>query len=748
MIGNNKTINKLYYKALSILLCFVLFASFLPQNAKASAVQNYALGIVNKGGLNVRNSVGGKTIQQLNRGEVVQILQTLTDNANVPWYAVYIGSNQLTGYVQASYITLMNQADASKYVTSHSNAISTNSISMTVGNGRETILGYLVTTVSGINLRDKADGGKIAKVNKNEEYAFTQKTQKGNYTWYRIYHAVHGYSYLRGDTVRETSITSTAPISPGNTITQPQQTPSAFGSITLVIDKVNIRKTAELHGTRIGRVGLGATYAVLEQPTQNDGYTWYKITANTITGYVRSDMLRFNNDANPQAGLTTPTPVNPNTNITTQGFGYVITTIPAASLRSGPNGTVLISLSQNQTHAVIAPAIISSGYTWYPINVNGISGYLRSDSVNYYTGNATPLYPTPVPNTPNTFVPQQNSNVLITIVDKVNLRVSPQTGTKAAYNVPLGTTFPYIRTAVVDGREWYKIAYQATELWVMGKTVRILGANETPNLPLPSVTTAPNQNPNGYIVTVKGAVNFRESAGGKTITSIPNRGTILEYFGTSVSRNYTWYKVKYNNQFGFVRGDTVKISDNKGNILDNNNTNPNNPGNSNNINNKPNTTPNSSQTIGNFQLFRPVVKSDWNTGEMNALWPRGSSFQVMDVITGKSFMMYRWAGGSHVDGEPLTKRDTQILCEIYGVKRASDIAKTKSWRRPMWVSINGKTYAASLYGIPHNPAGNTIKDNDYDGQMCLHFTNSRVHRTNIVDKDHAKAIQDAVNKGQ
>ena len=55
-------------------------------------------------------------------------------------------------------------------------------------------------------------------------------------------------------------------------------------------------------------------------------------------------------------------------------------------------------------------------------------------------------------------------------------------------------------------------------------------------------------------------------------------------------------------------------------------------------------------------------------------------------------------------------------------------------RRPLWVTIGGRTFAASMYGVPHNFAGDRIPDNNYNGQFCVHFVNSRVHRSNEVDK--------------
>ena len=96
--------------------------------------------------------------------------------------------------------------------------------------------------------------------------------------------------------------------------------------------------------------------------------------------------------------------------------------------------------------------------------------------------------------------------------------------------------------------------------------------------------------------------------------------------------------------------------------------------------------------------------------------------------------------------EPLTAADTAIMCRIYGVETSQDIAEQNLYqRRPLWVTISGRTLAASMYGVPHNPGGDTLPDNDYTGQFCVHFVDSRKHNTNEVDKDHQAAINYAYN---
>ena len=146
-----------------------------------------------------------------------------------------------------------------------------------------------------------------------------------------------------------------------------------------------------------------------------------------------------------------------------------------------------------------------------------------------------------------------------------------------------------------------------------------------------------------------------------------------------------------------------------------------------------------------FTIY-PVEKIDWFTGGIQDMIPRGANFKVYDVKTGIVWWAHRWAGGSHADIETLTAADSARLCEAYGVKNLQEIVDKKIWeRRPCLITIGTRTFAASLDGMQHNPAGDTISNNGMDGQVCLHFTNSKGHESGAVSESHAKAIEYAYN---
>lgn len=127
-------------------------------------------------------------------------------------------------------------------------------------------------------------------------------------------------------------------------------------------------------------------------------------------------------------------------------------------------------------------------------------------------------------------------------------------------------------------------------------------------------------------------------------------------------------------------------------------------------------------------------KMDWWTSDIQKIFAKGVTAQITDVLTGLTWKEQRRGGTNHADVQPCTAADTANLKKAYGGKWKWD-------RRAIWVTINGVVYAASMNGMPHG--GSSIKNNNFDGHHCIHFTNSRTHCSNKVCNNHKKAIEKA-----
>lgn len=116
---------------------------------------------------------------------------------------------------------------------------------------------------------------------------------------------------------------------------------------------------------------------------------------------------------------------------------------------------------------------------------------------------------------------------------------------------------------------------------------------------------------------------------------------------------------------------------------------------------------------------------------------RGEKLQIIDVDTGTKINMIVVGGHNHADVEPATKSDTAKLKQVYG--------GGWSWeRRAVVVKIDGIWVAGSINGMPHGYE--TVSGNNMNGQVCIHFLNSRTHVHNIPDSDHQRMVRKAAGK--
>ena len=130
-----------------------------------------------------------------------------------------------------------------------------------------------------------------------------------------------------------------------------------------------------------------------------------------------------------------------------------------------------------------------------------------------------------------------------------------------------------------------------------------------------------------------------------------------------------------------------------------------------------------------------AVEADWWKSDIQSIYARGTTATVTDVETGIAWNEYRGGGTNHADVQPATAADTANMKKACG---------SWSWkRRAIFVTINGVNYAASMNCMPHGSG--SIKNNNFNGHHCIHFTNSRTHGSNKVCSLHQAAIKKALN---
>ena len=584
-----------------------------------------------------------------------------------------------------------------------------------------------VVTAGGTNLREGPGTGyhSLMKLDRNaqvELLTIPSVRGGGSGTFFKVrYDGVTGYimsdfvSIVSGGAENGESITVTA---------APTATPSP-GSKTLVkliLSSCHLRTSpGGDYNDKNDWVGQGTTLPLAGSAVKQGGYTWYPVLKNGKTYYVRNDCVQTisgNSDATPQPKPTET--ANP-----ASVLGYVRTTVGGCNLRATINGTVIKQIAKNVTLPYLLEPVSKNGYTWYFVKDGNSKGYLRGDIVKVVSsGN-----PTPTPASGETPAPDpgdQPTGWVKTTAGGVNLRKN------AGYTDVIGTlarntVLPYYGSpTTVKGIQWYNVKHASYgKGWLHANYVTPCnqdGSSFATPTPAPGVTTPPGGN--GQEATYN---TLKTGSTGQAVknlvTELKNQG----YYKGEVTNKYTTAVAEAVKAFQRAKGlsvDGIAGSATQHKLFG--------------------TVPVGSGDTSNLTMtLYPAEKIDWYTGGINELWARGSNYKVYDVRTGIVWWAHRWAGGLHVDAEPLTAADTARLCKCYGVSNSTEIASRNLYqRRPLLVTIGTRTFACSLYGVPHNyPEGDTISTNDFKGQVCIHFTNSKTHDSKKVDSGHEAAIE-------
>lgn len=122
----------------------------------------------------------------------------------------------------------------------------------------------------------------------------------------------------------------------------------------------------------------------------------------------------------------------------------------------------------------------------------------------------------------------------------------------------------------------------------------------------------------------------------------------------------------------------------------------------------------------------------------STLLPRKSIFTIVDMEKGLTFRVQRRAGSSHADVQPLTREDTKTMKHIFDYHW--------SWKRRsiLIITDENQKIAASMNGMPHG--GDGIPDNGFSGHFCVHFLDSRTHRSKHPDLFHQLMVYTAAGK--
>ncbi len=778
---------------LAFFLALCLGLSIIPAGLFASIAQAESYGVVVNGSVRLRRNAAASSAYwfMLPEGWVCTI-HSETNAEGQHWYRVIAPhpdaidvrtARTYWGYIPDSNFRPLTDEETAEYQTngylsafSGSSAAASSAVGESAGTTENTTASASSGTTTNYTAAASGSTGSVTNGGTNfregpgKNFRSIMKLDRGTVVsitsvpdgvgsdyWYGVSYG--GYDgYINSEFIRVISGNGagTVTVSPVGTPTAPAST-NGYNAAQLILSSAHLRTSPNGTYNRDNDwEGAGSILPLAGGARTAAGHTWYPVERNGTIYFVRDDCVRLiatsaitakptgePTKPAPTDGSVTPTPPPKDGSVTptpppTTGqpatptpapamtiFGYVQTVKSGCNLRATVAGTTIKQIAKNVTLPYLANPVTQKGYTWYYVDADGLRGYLRGDVVKVVSSNNN----NPVTANPAITADPAAKGYVKTTASDVNLR------TKAGYSATLGrvakgTVLPYYGDpTTVNGVTWYRVYHSTLGYgYLHGSYVAVVNADGSA-----TPTPVPTEAPTGAVVTgttsqvEAGYSTLKLGSTGSAVTNLVQAlkdqgfysGTVTSKYTTSVQTAVKAFQKKAGLSVDGIAGEATQHA-------------------------LYGTVPYGAADSSNLTMtIYPAEKIDWWTGGINELWTKGANYKVYDVKTGIVWWAHRWSGGYHVDAEPLTAADTARLCKAYGVTTADEIKNKNLYeRRPCLVTIGNRTFACSLYGIPHNyPEGDTISTNNFKGQLCLHFTNSWTHGSKKVDSLHTEAIQ-------
>ncbi len=679
-----------------------------------STVTGYV--ITTKGGVNLRLKPAGETITQVDKNVVVPCVGNKVTSGSYDWY--YVSYNGMRGYLRGDCVAVCNaDGSTSGVVQQPSTGVTTT---------EPVVYGYVKMIVKGVNLRNSPAGRSQEQLDQHLVVPVIGATvTSGKYTWYPVKAPSGTMGYVRGDCVAMCNADGTtegATLAPGAVPSLPTTPPSTgttvstYGYIQLTKSGVNLRET--IGGKTLTQLDKGTVWPMIGSVQTVNNVIWYPVKANNYTGFIRGDCA-FKLSATQEQSYLAGNGVPPEAVAPAPAVSaYLKTVVAAVNLRASaskdakaefnvPIGTVM---AFNETTT-------AGGSTWYRVVYQNKEVWVLGSCVAVMTDEEYKAYIAANPN--NTPQPEVAVGYLKATMDDVNIR-STAGGSKILTRVNKDVIMPFLATpTTARNYTWYLVKAPDGQRGYIRSDCIVICNSDGSEL---SGGTPPGGSTTGQEASY---TTLRLGSTGEEVEKLVTELRKQGYYSGEIVNTYNSDVQKAVTAFQKDKGlsaDGIAGSETQHALFG--------------------TIPEGSGTGDLTMTLYPAEKIDWFTGGIQQLMPKGSNFKVYDVKTGIVWWAHRWSGFNHADIEPLTAADTERLCKIYGVSSASQITnKNGHWRRrPCLVTIGDRTFACSLYGVPHNEKGDTIADNNLTGQICLHFTNSRTSDTDILDSDHQEAI--------
>ena len=457
----------------------------------------------------------------------------------------------------------------------------------------------------------------------------------------------------------------------------------AHAKVGTADERLNMRKSPSTSAKILMVLAKGQKVSV----TGETG-SWYKISLNGTEGYVTRSYLSVSEQSEATPAPTVKPTEQPEETKKPETYDEAKTGRTTARLnmrKSADTGASIVAVLPEGAKVTL----LGESGSFYQVQYGNKSGYAAKAYVKIVDPEESAPEEDEKEETGSETIYSEAKTGKTTA--RVNMRREPEGSVLHVLSADTKVTM------LGEKDSWYKVKYGSSTGYISKSYIREYDEDEEENVTESKGTTA-------YITGA--SVNMRKGPGtGYGVIRVLKVGTQIEYY----SLKDGWYQIKAGSDTGYVSSKYVTTK-------------------------KPEEDSSSSGSSGS------VILSDWFKGEIQSAFGRGETVKITDVKTGLSFKATRTGGYYHADAQPTTSDDTEIMFRVYDNKWKWD-------RRAIWVTVDGKTYAASMNGMPHGET-DSIKGNNFDGCFCIHFLNSKTHEGNRVDSGHQACVQAAYQAGK
>lgn len=209
----------------------------------------------------------------------------------------------------------------------------------------------------------------------------------------------------------------------------------------------------------IGQMPLGGVFSVLAGPTCANGYYWWQVNYNGVTGWTaEGDVGGYWLEPQGSTSCTPPT------RLQAGRTGRNITATPSLLLSApGGSGVMLGEIPSGGFFRVIQGPQCLGGFYWWQVTSNGVTGWTAEGQAMTYWTEPTQC--------PHSLMSQLLPNTVARVTPGTpnRLRISPDSNGAVVGEIPGGATFSIVGGPQCgpEGWLWWQVNYNGTVGWTV-----------------------------------------------------------------------------------------------------------------------------------------------------------------------------------------------------------------------------------------------------------------------------------------